>query len=152
MFIGIYFCFISLSTVGFGDLVPNITQSISSRIYGIVYMFFNILGLSIVSSFICSLVNAMDEMSTLWNVICGWRNCRLSKTLRVSEAGEMGEQVVKGRDVVQCHSNKIKVGRFLENIDGGSLSDDTPKSVRSTTTLTLVSDDGHEICFDKQLK
>ena len=90
----------------------------------------------------------MDEMSTLWNVFCGWRNCRLSKTFGVSETGESGERVVEGRDVVQSHSNTIKNDWFPEDIGGGNLSDDTPKSVRSTTTLTLVSDDGHEICID----
>ena len=62
---GIYFCFISLSTVGFGDLVPSVNDQ-EQLIFSVVYMFFNIIGLIIVSCFISSLVNAIEEITLLW--------------------------------------------------------------------------------------
>ena len=65
-FLGIYFCFISLSTVGFGDLVPEIDKSTERKVFSCLYMIFNVIGLAIVSCFISSLVNSMEDINTLW--------------------------------------------------------------------------------------
>eukprot|EP00794_Sanderia_malayensis_P016913 gene16913-18619_t len=62
-FDGVYFCFISLSTVGFGDLIPDLSGN--KAIYGVVYMFYNVIGLGFVSCFICTVVNAIDDFRAI---------------------------------------------------------------------------------------
>ena len=62
--LGIYFCFISLSTVGFGDIVPTI-DNLTEKVFSFIYMFYNVIGLTVVSCFITSLVNSMEDINLL---------------------------------------------------------------------------------------
>ena len=78
---GIYFCFISLSTVGFGDLIPDLSGD--KAFYGIVYMFYNVIGLSFVSCFICSVVNAIDDFNAM-RATMQWA----AKSLRISKSND----------------------------------------------------------------
>ena len=80
-FDGVYFNFIAYSTIGFGDLFPRVEESSKLDKLGLgengkrlfasfVMMTFTILGLSVTSTVICSILNAIDEMS---HVPATWR-------------------------------------------------------------------------------
>ena len=73
-FDGVYFNFIAYSTIGFGDLFPRVEQASKLDKLGLgqsgkrlfasfVMLMFTIVGLSVTSSVICSILNAIDEMS-----------------------------------------------------------------------------------------
>ena len=80
-FDGVYFNFIAYSTIGFGDLFPRVEKSSKLDELGLgengkrlfatfVMMTFMILGLSVTSTVICSILNVIDEMS---HVPATWR-------------------------------------------------------------------------------
>ena len=84
-FDGVYFSFIAYSTIGFGDLFPRVEESSKLDKLGLgesgkrlfatfVMLTFMIVGLSMTSSVICSILNAIEEMS---QVPATWRS-RLS--------------------------------------------------------------------------
>ena len=81
---GMYFNFIALSTVGFGDIYPSVSNPSKLDDLGlsmtgkkllasgimVVYLTF---GLAIVSSVVVSIVTAMDEMEKAKKKIVAWR-------------------------------------------------------------------------------
>ena len=81
---GMYFNFIALSTVGFGDIYPSVSNPSKLDDLGlsmtgkkllasgimVVYLTF---GLAIVSSVVVSIVTAMDEMEKAKKKIVTWR-------------------------------------------------------------------------------
>lgn len=81
-FDGVYFSFIAYSTIGFGDLFPRVEKASKLDKLGLgengkrlfatfVMLTFMIIGLSVTSSVICSILNAIDEMS---QVPATWRS------------------------------------------------------------------------------
>ena len=46
--------------------MPTIDSSTKRQVFSCLYMFFNVMGLTIVSCFITSLVNSMEDISLLW--------------------------------------------------------------------------------------
>ena len=73
-FDGVYFNFIALSTIGFGDLFPRVETASKLDVLGLgptgkrafasaVMLLFMVLGLSVMSTVICSILNAIEEMS-----------------------------------------------------------------------------------------
>lgn len=81
-FDGVYFNFIAYSTIGFGDLFPRVEKSAKLDKLGLgesgkrlfatfIMLTFMIVGLSMTSSVICSILNAIEEMS---RVPATWRS------------------------------------------------------------------------------
>lgn len=81
-FDGVYFNFIAYSTIGFGDLFPRVEKSSKLDKLGLgengkrlfatfIMLTFMIVGLSMTSSVICSILNAIEEMS---QVPATWRS------------------------------------------------------------------------------
>lgn len=81
-FDGVYFNFIAYSTIGFGDLFPRVEKASKldklgfgengKRLFATFIMLsFMILGLSVTSTVICSILHAIEEMS---NVPATWRS------------------------------------------------------------------------------
>ncbi|XP_065060718.1 potassium channel subfamily K member 3-like isoform X1 [Rhopilema esculentum] len=65
---GIYYCFIVYSTIGFGDLVPNEGHEFSSQkeVFMMFVRGFNlIIGLSLLSSLLSSIIQAADELKVV---------------------------------------------------------------------------------------
>ena len=73
-FDGVYFTFIALSTIGFGDLFPRVETASKLDKLGLgengkrifassIMLIFMIIGLSVVSTVVCSILNAIEEMS-----------------------------------------------------------------------------------------
>ncbi|KAJ7392150.1 hypothetical protein OS493_013522 [Desmophyllum pertusum] len=83
-FDGVYFNFIAYSTIGFGDLYPRVENASKLDKLGLgengkrlfatfIMLAFMILGLSVTSTVICSILNAIEEMS---HVPATWRSGR----------------------------------------------------------------------------
>lgn len=81
-FDGVYFNFIAYSTIGFGDLFPRVEKSSKLDKLGLgesgkrlfatfIMLAFMIVGLSMTSSVICSILNAIEEVS---QVPATWRS------------------------------------------------------------------------------
>jgi len=81
-FDGVYFNFIAYSTIGFGDLFPRVEKSSKLDKLGLgesgkrlfatfIMLAFMIVGLSMTSSVICSILNAIEEVS---HVPATWRS------------------------------------------------------------------------------
>lgn len=81
-FDGVYFNFIAYSTIGFGDLFPRVEKASKldklglgengKRIFAtFVMLTFTIVGLSVTSTVLCSILNAIEEMS---QVPATWRS------------------------------------------------------------------------------
>lgn len=81
-FDGVYFNFIAYSTIGFGDLFPRVEKASKldklglgengKRIFAtFVMLTFTIIGLSVTSTVLCSILNAIEEMS---QVPATWRS------------------------------------------------------------------------------
>ena len=73
-FDGVYFNFIALSTIGFGDLFPRVEtatrldqlgfgESGKRFFVSFIMLSFMIMGLAVVSTVVCSLLNTLEEMS-----------------------------------------------------------------------------------------
>ena len=84
LFDGVYFNFIAYTTIGFGDLFPRVEKASKldeigfgesgKRLFATFIMLsFMILGLSVTSSVICSILHAIEEMS---QVPATWRSSR----------------------------------------------------------------------------
>ncbi len=128
---GIYFCFISLSTVGFGDLIPDLSGD--KAIYGIIYMFYNVIGLGFVSCFICSVVNAIDDFKgrDVYNSIRRKKSSKnradRNKAFTITRDEEMERTQTVGISDVETDGFKIGVckdGRNGFNGPGISINDD----------------------------
>ena len=69
----IYYCFVALATIGFGDLVPNDGQppetSFEKALWGLRVLYISI-GLSLVSTVFTAISNAIEEI----NALLGWPN------------------------------------------------------------------------------
>ncbi len=67
----IYYCFVALATIGFGDLVPNDGQAPGSAfeksLWGLRVFYISI-GLSLVSTVFTAISNAIEEI----NDLLGW--------------------------------------------------------------------------------
>ncbi|KAM7429718.1 hypothetical protein ABFA07_019478 [Porites harrisoni] len=74
-FDGVYYCFIALSTIGFGDMVPTKGSAPSSAIQTLEYIIrglYLVIGLVLVSSLVSSVVSALK-------VLDGWDCCRRTR-------------------------------------------------------------------------
>ncbi|PFX26458.1 Potassium channel subfamily K member 13 [Stylophora pistillata] len=68
-FDGVYYCFIALSTIGFGDMIPRKGQEPSSGVQTlelVVRGFYIVLGLALVSSLLSAVVAAAEVLNK-WN-------------------------------------------------------------------------------------
>ncbi|XP_068725201.1 two pore potassium channel protein sup-9-like [Montipora capricornis] len=75
-FDAVYYCFIALCTIGFGDMVPRKSEDLTSGIQALEYVLrglYLFLGLCLVSSVVCSAVSAV-KMFDRWDV-CGKTSC-----------------------------------------------------------------------------
>ena len=117
LFAGIYFCFISLSTVGFGDLIPDLSGD--KKIYGFIYMFYNVIGLSFVSCFICAVVNAIDDFNSMQEAI-KWAATSVRSTLRKSSSASPKLPTTNEEEVPDRPKRTSKV-RISENGHNQSL-------------------------------
>jgi len=127
-FDGIYFCFISLSTVGFGDLIPDISGD--KKIYGLVYMFYNVIGLAFVSCFICAVVNAIDDFNSM-NEAVKWAARSLTHRSRTASKASSFHA-----ELQQCDRSKTKLEHKGQQIDQsffGGLSTIDPRATNNDT-------------------
>ena len=85
-FDGVYFNFIAFSTIGFGDLFPRVEKATKldrlglgengKRLFvSLIMLSFMIIGLSVTSTVICSILHAIDEMS---QVSATWSSRRVT--------------------------------------------------------------------------
>ncbi|XP_065066716.1 potassium channel subfamily K member 4-like isoform X2 [Rhopilema esculentum] len=102
----IYYCFVALATIGFGDLVPNDGQapetSFEKALWGLRALYISI-GLSLVSTVFTAISNAIEEI----NALLGW-----------SMKGEDKEQrrklsTVDGENVPGLKSRAIKLPNHI---------------------------------------
>ena len=108
-FDGVYFNFITYSTIGFGDLFPRVEKASKldelgfgengKRLFAsFIMLIFMIIGLSVTSTVICSILQAVEEMS---HVPATWKSVRSS--------------VILSRD------DTVKLESIKEETDGGTM-------------------------------
>ena len=100
-FDGVYFNFIAYSTIGFGDLFPRVEEASKldelgfgkggKRLFAsFIMMSFLIIGLSVTSTVICSILNAIEEMS---QVPATWRS--ISRSTMFSQDDSVKLETIK---------------------------------------------------------
>lgn len=94
---GIYFNFIALSTVGFGDIYPSVNNPSKLDDLGLsktekrflasgIMLVYLMIGLAIVSSVVMSILNAIEEVDKAKNKLVSWRRQGRRQATTGSEA------------------------------------------------------------------
>ncbi|XP_022809638.1 two pore potassium channel protein sup-9-like isoform X2 [Stylophora pistillata] len=132
---GVYFCFITFSTIGFGDLVPNGGQApsdVGSIIMELLRATVVLLGVSMFFSIITSVLTASEELRV---------NFPAEKdldALRKKSENSLGSGEIEGQDKVKSREEK----RIQNDVESGNIDD--VKDVKSTKT-------GHSLTEPKRV-
>ena len=117
-FDGVYFSFIAYSTIGFGDLFPRVEKA--SKLDGLgfgengkrlfaslIMLSFMIIGLSVTSTVICSILHAIDEMS---QVPATWNSRRMTSSpndsVKLTRVLKKTDKEERKKSKVELNGNK----------------------------------------------
>lgn len=116
-FDGVYFNFIAYSTIGFGDLFPRVEKASKLNKLGfdengkrllasLIMLSFMIIGLSVTSTVICSILHAIDEMS---QVPATWNSRRVTtspdNSVKLTRVQKKTDEEVRKKSMEELNGN-----------------------------------------------
>ena len=115
----IYFTFITLSTIGFGDYLPHFQKDAD---YFLVFLAF--VGLAFVSSIFCSLNNVLEEYGV---------SVRVLRSLREKNASKSTDDVADDNELLENKSKSACVANGLQDATSSSkTTEDLQNNLKST--------------------